>query len=89
MQTITFFKNNEMSKISFPFELKNYDMFSTKTLLKQSLQVIAIRDNFQYRTIKSNKQVLILQCVFEECLLSVHTSYYFYGDRSLSVITRL
>ena len=57
-----------MSKIDSTFELKIHDMFSTKALLKQSLQAIVIEDNFQYITVKSNKEVLILQCVFEDCL---------------------
>ena len=40
-------------------------MFSTKSLLKKFVQVIAIRDNFQYVTVKSNKKVLNLQCVLK------------------------
>ena len=78
-----FFLDIEMSKIFSTFKVKNHEMFSTKALLKQSLQSIVIRDNFQYSTIKSNKQVFILQCVFEECLWLVRASCFFYSDRSL------
>ena len=55
-----FFETIHMSKIVSNFSLKNQDMFSTKSLLKQFVQAIALRDNSQYVTIKSNKQVLIM-----------------------------
>ena len=48
-----FFETIDMSKIASNFSLKHQDMFSTKSLLKESVQVIAHRDNFQYVTIKS------------------------------------
>ena len=77
-----------MSKIASNFSLKNQDMFSTKSLLKQSVQAIALRDNFQYVTVKSNKQVLILQCVNEDCQWSLSASCCYHGDRTLWVLTR-
>ena len=63
-------------------------MFSTKALLKQLIQVIAITNNFQYVTIKSNKEVLILQCIIEDCLWSLCASCSFHGGRTLWVLTR-
>ena len=72
-----------MSKIDFTSELKIHGMFSMKALLKQSLQAIAIRYNFQCITVKSNKKVFDFAVVFEDCLWSVRASCCFHGDRSL------
>ena len=52
-------KNIDISKTFSTFDIKIHNIFSMKALLKQS-QTITIRDNFQYITVKSNKEVLIL-----------------------------
>uniref|UniRef100_A0A9I9EJ81 Protein FAR-RED ELONGATED HYPOCOTYL 3-like n=1 Tax=Cucumis melo TaxID=3656 RepID=A0A9I9EJ81_CUCME len=83
-----FFENMDMSKVDSNFALKVQDMFSTKSLFKKCVQVIALRDNFQYVTMKSNNEVMILQCVIENCKWSLHASCSIYGDRSIWVLTR-
>ncbi|KAA0060121.1 protein FAR-RED ELONGATED HYPOCOTYL 3-like [Cucumis melo var. makuwa] len=77
-----------MSKVDSNFVLKVQDMFSTKSLFKQYVQAIAIRDNFQYVIVKSNKEVMILQCAIENCKWSLRASCCIHGDRSLWVLTR-
>ncbi|XP_050935686.1 uncharacterized protein LOC127144160 [Cucumis melo] len=77
-----------MSKVDSNFTLKVQDMFSTKSLFKQCVQATALRDNFQYVTVKSNKEVIILQCAIENCKWSMHASCCIRGDRSLWVLTK-
>ncbi|TYK08435.1 protein FAR-RED ELONGATED HYPOCOTYL 3-like [Cucumis melo var. makuwa] len=78
-----------MSKVDSNFVLKVQDMFSTKSLFKQYVQAIAIRDNFQYVIVKSNKEVMILQCAIENCKWSLRASCCIHGDRSLWVLTSI
>ncbi|XP_008447297.2 uncharacterized protein LOC103489767 [Cucumis melo] len=77
-----------MSKVDSNFALKVQDMFSTKYLFKEYVQVIALRDNLQYVTMKSNKKVMILQCTIENCKWSLRASCFIHGDRTLCVLTR-
>uniref|UniRef100_A0A9I9EKN5 Protein FAR-RED ELONGATED HYPOCOTYL 3-like n=1 Tax=Cucumis melo TaxID=3656 RepID=A0A9I9EKN5_CUCME len=42
----------------------------------------------EYVTVKSNKEVMILQCAIRNCKWSLRTSCCIYGDRSLWVFTR-
>ncbi|TYK03214.1 protein FAR-RED ELONGATED HYPOCOTYL 3-like [Cucumis melo var. makuwa] len=56
-------------------------MFSTKSLFKKCVQVIALRDNFQYVTVKSNKEVMILQCAIGNCKWSLCASCSIHEDR--------
>ncbi|XP_050935675.1 uncharacterized protein LOC103501761 [Cucumis melo] len=77
-----------MSKVDSNFALKVQDMFSTKSLFKQCVQAIAFKNNFQYVTVKSNKEVMILQCAIEHCKWSLRASCCIHGDRSLWVLTR-
>ncbi|KAA0033232.1 protein FAR-RED ELONGATED HYPOCOTYL 3-like [Cucumis melo var. makuwa] len=77
-----------MSKVDSNFALKVQDMFSTKSWFKQSVQAIALRDNFQYVAVKSNKEVMILQCTIENCKCSLCASFCIHGDRTLWVLTR-
>ena len=77
-----------MSKVDSNFALKVQNMFATKSLFKQCVQVIALRDNFQYVTVKSNKEVMILQCAIENYKWSLRASCCIHGDRSLWILTR-
>ncbi|XP_008463110.2 uncharacterized protein LOC103501336 [Cucumis melo] len=77
-----------MSKVDSNFALKVQDMFSSKYLFKQCIQAITLKDNFQYVIVKSNKEVMILQCAIENCKWSLRASCCIHGDRSLWVLTR-
>ncbi|KAA0051287.1 protein FAR1-RELATED SEQUENCE 3-like [Cucumis melo var. makuwa] len=61
-----------MSKVDSKFALKVQDMFSTKSLFKQCVH----KDTFQYITVKSNKEVMILQSVIEDYKWSLRASGY-------------
>lgn len=47
------------------FQVKINNMFRSKEVLLNVMRAIAIRDNFQFQTIKSNKQVLVLSCLVD------------------------
>ena len=83
MMWVIFFENIDMSKVDSNFALKVQNMFSTKSLFKQCVQVIDFRDNFQYVIVKSNNEVMILQCAIENCKWSLHASCCIHGDRTL------
>ncbi|TYK30585.1 protein FAR-RED ELONGATED HYPOCOTYL 3-like [Cucumis melo var. makuwa] len=63
-------------------------MFSTKSLFKKCVKAIALRDNFQYLTVKSNKVVMILQCAIKNYKWSLRASCSIHWDRSIWVVTR-
>ncbi|XP_008464510.2 protein FAR-RED ELONGATED HYPOCOTYL 3-like [Cucumis melo] len=56
--------------------------------MSKCIQAIALGDNFQYVIVKSNKEVMILQCAIGVCKWSLHASCCIHEDRSLWVLTR-
>lgn len=62
-----YYETIDFAKINLNFKVKIDDMFWSKEVLLNAIWAIAIRDNFQFQTIKSDKQVLVLSCLLDGC----------------------
>lgn len=64
------------------------DIFSAKRVLQNALQAIAIRDNFQFKIVKSNNDFLVVQCIVENCQWFLRACRYGEVGNDSWVITR-
>ena len=48
-------------------DLKVVQMFATKELLQAKLHDVSMQDYFEYRVVKSNKTLYVVECINENC----------------------
>ncbi|TYK22454.1 uncharacterized protein E5676_scaffold3009G00020 [Cucumis melo var. makuwa] len=69
-----------VSSLSFTFDLKEKDMFASKKLLSKSFYYIAIKNNFEFKTVKSNSKSIEFKCSQDNCSWYVRASRYKGGE---------
>ena len=57
-----------VSRLSFTFDLKENDMFASKELLSKSFYYIAIKNNFEFKTVTSNSKSIEFKCFQDNCV---------------------
>ncbi|KAA0065648.1 MuDR family transposase [Cucumis melo var. makuwa] len=62
--------------MSSTFELKEKDMFASKELLSKSFYYIAINNNFELKTVRSNSKSIEFKCSQDNCPWYVYASRY-------------
>lgn len=82
-----FYETIDLAKITPNLQVKIDDMFSSKDVLN-AMQDIAIKDNIQYQIVKSNKEVLVLSYLIDECQWSFRACSIANDDNSTWIITR-
>ncbi|XP_022155207.1 uncharacterized protein LOC111022347 [Momordica charantia] len=73
----------DVTNILRNFHIEVNDKFCGKKNLQNALRSVAIRDNFQFRTIKSNRDVLIVRFFMDNCQWYLHASKF--GDQGSEI----
>ena len=68
--------SGKSSDASFPdgSDLEVNQMFETKDELQTKLHDVAVRGNFEYKVVKSNKWLYVVECIIENCKWRVRGS---------------
>ena len=69
-----------VSSLSSTFDLKEKDMFASKELLSKSFYYIAIKNNFEFKTVRSNSKSIEFKCSQDNCPWYVRASRYSYAS---------
>ncbi|XP_050936236.1 uncharacterized protein LOC127144368 [Cucumis melo] len=69
-----------VSSLSSTFDLKEKDMFASKELLSKSFYYIAIKNNFEFKTVRSNSKSIEFKCSQDNCPWYVRASRYKGGE---------
>ena len=69
-----------VSRLSSTSDLKENDVFASKELLSKSFYYIAIKNNFEFKTVRSNSKSIELKCSHDNCSWYVSASRYKGGD---------
>ena len=69
-----------VSRLSSTFDLKENDMFASKELLSKSFYYIAIKNNFEFKTVRSNSKSIEFKCSQDNCSWYVRASRYKAGE---------
>ncbi|TYK14543.1 uncharacterized protein E5676_scaffold552G00250 [Cucumis melo var. makuwa] len=69
-----------VSSLSSTFDLKEKDMFASKELLSKSFYYIAIKNNFEFKTVRSNSKSIEFKCSQHNFPWYVRASHYKGGE---------
>ncbi|TYK21283.1 MuDR family transposase [Cucumis melo var. makuwa] len=72
--------NIHVSRLSSTFDLKEKGMFASKELLSKSFYYIVIKNNFEFKNVRSNSKSIEFKCSQDNCPWYVRASCYKGGE---------